>query len=226
MPMSKIDWQQLDTVLLDMDGTLLDLAFDNYFWQSFVPHQYAAAKQMSEQEARQLISDWIGRHHGTLNWYCLDFWSGELGLDITSLKQQVADRICYRPGAESFLQWLSQSSRQVIMVTNAHPDALALKVGCTGIDRYFQTLVSSHQYGAAKEDARFWARLQAEHPFDPARTLLVDDALPVLRTASRYGITQTWSILHPDSSMPPRESTDPFPCIDRFEQVYPLEESA
>ena len=25
-----INWQQIDTVFLDMDGTLLDLHFDNY----------------------------------------------------------------------------------------------------------------------------------------------------------------------------------------------------
>lgn len=32
-----IAWQEVDTVLLDMDGTLTDLAFDNYFWQTLVP---------------------------------------------------------------------------------------------------------------------------------------------------------------------------------------------
>ena len=36
-----INWKNIDTVLLDMDGTLLDLHFDNHFWQTFVPLRYA-----------------------------------------------------------------------------------------------------------------------------------------------------------------------------------------
>lgn len=42
-----IAWQDVDTVLLDMDGTLLDLAFDNYFWQKLVPETYGAKQGIS-----------------------------------------------------------------------------------------------------------------------------------------------------------------------------------
>ena len=216
-----IDWHDIDTVLLVMDGTLLDLAFDNFFWQVYVPQQYALQKSVSEQAALSLLADWIGRHQGTLNWYCLDFWSDELGLDIAGLKRQVADRIGFRPGAEDFLRALRASGRRVVMVTNAHPDALSLKVERTGIDQYFDALVSSHQYRAAKEEQTFWQRLNEAHPFDPLRALLVDDSLPVLGSAQRYGVNHLWSILHPDSSAPARDHTDPFPAIDRFELVLP-----
>ena len=46
-----IAWQEVDTVLLDMDGTLLDLAFDNYFWQTLVPETWGAARGLNLQEA-------------------------------------------------------------------------------------------------------------------------------------------------------------------------------
>ena len=216
-----IDWQSVDTVLLDMDGTLLDLHFDNWFWQQHVPDCYAREKGLEQTEANRIIHDWITSHQGTLNWYCLDFWTAELGLEIARLKREAGDRIAVRPGADTFLQALKESDKQVIMVTNAHRDALDLKVERTGIDRYFDEIVSSHDYGHAKEAQSFWQHLQRHLPFDPARALLVDDSLPVLHSAQLYGIGQPVSILHPDSSLPKRDHTDPFPAIDDFLQVLP-----
>ncbi|MCK5887670.1 MAG: haloacid dehalogenase-like hydrolase, partial [Alcanivorax sp.] len=131
-----IDWHSVDTVLLDMDGTLLDLEFDNWFWQKHVPECYARQQGLDRAEADRIIHDWITSHLGTLNWYCLDFWTAELGLEIARLKRQAGDRIAIRPGADTFLQALKESDKQVIMVTNAHRDALDLKVERTGIDRY------------------------------------------------------------------------------------------
>ncbi|MBL4570923.1 MAG: GMP/IMP nucleotidase [Alcanivorax sp.] len=216
-----IDWQSVDTVLLDMDGTLLDLEFDNWFWQKHVPECYARQQGLDRAEADRIIHDWITSHLGTLNWYCLDFWTAELGLEIARLKREAGDRIAVRPGADTFLQALKESDKQVIMVTNAHRDALDLKVERTGIDRYFDEIVSSHDYGHAKEAQSFWQHLQRHLPFDPARALLVDDSLPVLHSAQLYGIGQPVSILHPDSSLPKRDHTDPFPAIDDFLQVLP-----
>ncbi|WP_290537294.1 GMP/IMP nucleotidase [Alcanivorax sp.] len=216
-----IDWQSVDTVLLDMDGTLLDLEFDNWFWQKHVPECYARQQGLDRAEADRIIHDWITSHLGTLNWYCLDFWTAELGLEIARLKREAGDRIAIRPGADTFLQALKESDKQVIMVTNAHRDALDLKVERTGIDRYFDEIVSSHDYGHAKEAQAFWQHLQRHLPFDPARALLVDDSLPVLHSAQLYGIGQPVSILHPDSSLPRREHTDPFPAIDDFLRVLP-----
>ena len=216
-----IDWSHIDTALLDMDGTLLDLAYDNWFWQQFVPQEYARENQMPLDDALTLIREWIHRHHGTLNWYCLDFWSDELKLDIARLKRETGERIRTRPGAEAWLQALKDSGRRVVMVTNAHPDALSVKLERTGIDRYFDTLVSSHEYGAAKESQAFWEALQEHHPFSAASSLLVDDSVAVLESAEHYGIGHIVSIRHPDSSTAPRQHTGHFPAIDRYEDVMP-----
>ncbi|HEX5678457.1 MAG TPA: GMP/IMP nucleotidase [Alcanivorax sp.] len=216
-----IDWDNIDTVLLDMDGTLLDLAFDNWFWQRHVPEQYALNRGLDHAEAERILHDWIESHLGTLNWYCLDFWTRELGMNISALKRAAADRIAIRPGAEAFLAALAASPKQVIMVTNAHRDALDLKLERTGIERYFDVLVSSHDYGHAKEAQAFWRQLNHSHPFDPARALLVDDSLPVLHSGRLFGLGHLASIRQPDSSLPAREHTDPFPAIDDFQRVLP-----
>jgi len=216
-----IDWNAIDTVLLDMDGTLLDLRFDNWFWQQHVPEQYAKAHGLPADQAERKLHDWIGRHQGTLNWYCLDFWTSELGLNIAELKRAAADRIAIRPGAEAFLDALAASSRRVVMVTNAHRDALQVKLERTGIERYFDALVSSHDYGHAKEHQPFWRNLREAHPFDPARTLLVDDSLPVLHSGRRFGGGHLVSVRRPDFSLPERDDTRPFQAIDDFLRVLP-----
>lgn len=221
IPTPMIDWNTIDTVLLDMDGTLLDLHFDNWFWQRHVPEQYARQRGLEYAEAECIIHDSIQSHLGTLNWYCLDFWTRELGLDIAGLKRAAAHRIRVRPGAETFLSALRDGDRRVLMVTNANRDALTVKLERTGIDVYFDALISSHDYGHAKEEQAFWQRLREHHEFDPARTLLVDDSLPVLHAGRLYGLGQLISILRPDSSLPARAHTDPFPAIDDFHRVLP-----
>lgn len=80
-----IDWNQIDTVFLDMDGTLLDLHYDNYFWLTHLPKRYAELKQLEQQEAQARLNHLFHAHQGSLNWYCLDFWQDALELDLMPL---------------------------------------------------------------------------------------------------------------------------------------------
>jgi hypothetical protein len=50
------DWNAIDTVLLDLDGTLLDLAFDNYVWMGRIPELYAQANGLSVPEAQAALA--------------------------------------------------------------------------------------------------------------------------------------------------------------------------
>lgn len=88
-----IDWSILETVFLDMDGTLLDLHFDNYFWLQHLPLRYAQHHGLSPEDARNTLIPMIMAERGSLNWYCTDYWSNRLNLDITSLKAEVGERI-------------------------------------------------------------------------------------------------------------------------------------
>ena len=215
-----IDWSQIDTVFLDMDGTLLDLYFDNHFWREHMPRRYAEYHGLDEAVARARLDAHYERHAGTLNWYCIDFWSSELALDVVQLKEEVAHLIAVRPDVPAFLQAVRASGKRVVMVTNAHPKSLGLKMRETGIERYFDALISSHQVGLPKEHPEFWQALQAIEPFDRTRTLFVDDSLPVLESAQAYGIAQLLAVSNPDSRLPHKE-TGGFRAITSFAQVMP-----
>jgi putative hydrolase of the HAD superfamily len=215
-----IDWSRIDSVFLDMDGTLLDLYFDNHFWLEHMPRRYAEYHGLDVEVARERLAEHYARHSGTLNWYCLDFWSRELALDIVQLKEEVAHLIAVRPDVPDFLRAVRASGRRVVMVTNAHPRSLDLKMRETGIEAYFDALISSHRVGLPKEHPDFWQALQSIEPFDSARTLFVDDSLPVLRSAQAYGIAQLLAVGNPDSRQPHKDTVE-FLHITSFAEVMP-----
>ena len=215
-----LDWANIRTVLLDMDGTLLDLHYDNYFWLEHVPRRYAEYHGLELESARTQLFARFAQHSGTLNWYCTDFWSSELALNIVQLKQEVAHLIAVRPDVPAFLNAVRNAGCRVVMVTNAHPHSLDLKMRETGLEPYFDALISSHQVGLPKEHLDFWRGLHSLEPFDSRHTLFVDDSLPVLRSAQRYGIAQLLAVCNPDSRQPHKDCGE-FVGISSFAEVMP-----
>ncbi|ODC02510.1 haloacid dehalogenase [Terasakiispira papahanaumokuakeensis] len=210
-----IDWHQIDTVLLDMDGTLLDLHFDSHFWLEHLPQRYAQLHRLDQNAARDYIIPRIMAEKGTLNWYSLDYWSDQFGVDILALKREVQHLIGFRSDALNFLQWLKQADPKVILATNADRPGLALKLEATGLTEYLDEIVSSADLGLPKEDPVFWHALNQRSPFKPQRTLLIDDNEQVLNSARHYGIQWLLTIAQPDSRSPERTLTE-YPAIDQF----------
>lgn len=210
-----------DTVLLDMDGTLLDLNFDNHFWQEFVPLRYAQAQQLSLAEAKQQLQPRFKQMEGRLEWYCLDYWTQALQLDIVGLKTEIAELIAVLPHVLEFLDALKGSQRQVLLVTNAHPQSLRLKMEKTCLQPFFDAIVCAHDFGMAKEHEGFWAALQQRYPFDKQRTLLVDDSVAVLNSAKQFGIAHLVTISKPDSQRPVKQSLN-YPAIEDFRQLIAM----
>ena len=167
-----VDWNSIDTVLVDMDGTLLDLAFDNYFWLDVVPEDYARKRGLTLAESRALLAPRFAAKVGTLDWYCLDHWTRDLGLDLKTLKREHRDHIRFLPGAPEFLAAVRKRRKRLCIVTNAHRDTFEVKAEHTGIDRLVDGVVCSHDYAAPKESAEFWHALERHEPFDRDRTLL------------------------------------------------------
>ncbi|WP_421621853.1 GMP/IMP nucleotidase [Alkalilimnicola ehrlichii] len=215
-----IDWSRTDTVLLDMDGTLLDLRFDNLFWKHHLPHRLATLKGLEPAQAEQEVFPRMARLQGRIEWYCLDYWSRELAVDMMALKREIAHLIDWRPYARDFLQALGRSGKRRVLVTNAHPDVLRLKMAHTGLAAHLDAAVSAHELERPKEEDGFWHRLQQRAPFRPRRSVLIDDNLAALASARRYGIATVLGIRQPDSGSAPLMAAD-VPLLGCFRQVLP-----
>lgn len=211
-------WSDIETVMFDMDGTLLDLHFDNYFWQQLVPKRYSEKHGVSEAAALEVMHCKTAEVRGTLDWYCLDYWKQELDLDIAGMKATVKHKINVRPNVEELLQELRLSEKRVLLITNAHPSSLQIKMEYTGISHYFDQCISSHTLRLAKENHGFWESLQSLEKYDPERTVLFDDSLPVLRQARREGIKHLFGIEKPDSKRP-AVLMDEFPQVEDFAKI-------
>lgn len=216
--MPLIPWSDIDTVLLDMDGTLLDLHYDNHFWMEHLPQRYAEVHGTSLAMAQMELQPIFKNNAGTLNWYCLDFWSRELNLSIREIKRETAHLIALRPDADTFLAALQRAGKRVIMITNAHRDSLSLKLERIELAPYFERMISSHDYGYPKEHPQFWEALREDTGFEPARSLFIDDTLPILRSAQRYGVGHLLAVHEPDSRKGPKD-TEEFAAVVDYRQL-------
>ncbi len=213
-----VDWQQLNTVLLDMDGTLLDLKFDNFFWGTLIPDEWGRLQGLDLEASQARLAPLFAKEKGRLTWYCLEFWEEKLGLDIRLLQATVAEKIQWLPQAEDFLGSLKASHLNMILVTNAHPANLEAKLKRIPLTHWFDSIVSSHDYNTPKETPAFWGMLMKKHPFTPNQTLFIDDSEDVLDSAFTFGIPNLITLTQPDSSLPCRNETR-FPAIHLFDEI-------
>ena len=216
--MTALPWGDIDTVLLDMDGTLLDLHYDNHFWLEHLPRRYAELHGISRAMADLELTPLFERNAGQLQWYCLDFWSTELKIPVRELKLETANLIALRPDTDTFLAAIRQAGKRVIMITNAHRDSLSLKMERIELAPYFERLISSHDYGFPKESPAFWDALQADIGFDPQRSLFIDDTLPILRSARDFGVAHLLAVKQPDSKKGPKD-TEEFAALGDYRDL-------
>lgn len=216
-----LDWTRIETVLLDMDGTLLDLRFDSEFWLNHLPARFAEHHGLDAATAQARLAVLFNQSRRQLEFYCLDWWSERTGLDIVGLKQDLIHLIRYRPSAKEFLAAVRSSGRQSVIVTNAHRSGLDLKHRHTGIVDLVDAVESAHDHRLPKEDGAFWSIVQERLCFDPATTLLVDDNMDALAAAERHGIGHLLAVAQPDSGAARLEGL-PYPALEDFALLHPI----
>jgi len=216
-------WQEIETVLLDLDGTLLDKYFDDFFWEEFVPEVFARKNRIEMCAAKTQLLNSYNKVASTLEWTDLDYWSNELHLDIPLLKREVSHLIALRPQVIEFLEYLQEIKKKTYLVTNAHPKTLELKLEKIDIAKHFTAIFCSKDVGIAKEQPEFWDRLKVLLPFKKNRTLFADDTERVLQSARSYGLFHLVHIAQPSSRLPAAFSSD-FQSILNFQELMASKE--
>ena len=211
-------WDKIDTILLDMDGTLLDKHFDDYFWEHYVPEIFAGKNDLTPLEARKELLARYKSIEGTLAWTDLDYWSEKLDLDIPALKLKINHLIQVHPFVVDFLQYCANFEKKVHLVTNAHSKTLDIKMRKTDIGSYFDRIICSQDIGLPKENPEFWERLESLLGFDKQRTLLADDNENVLQAAQTYGMGVLIFVARPSSRAEILYS-EKFPSIVYFKEL-------
>ena len=213
-------WAEIDTVLLDMDGTLIDLRFDNHLWNVVVPDRYAARAGMDRARAADVLFRDMVASRPRLDYYDLDFWRCATRLDIDAIHAELAPLIRYRPGARGFVAAVRRAGRRAVLATNAHPRSVAVKDRATGLLSTVDACYSAFALGAPKEDGRYWERLATRLDYAPERALLIDDDLAVLAAAKDAGVGHLRCVAQPDSTAG-RRTDLPFPALDDFAEIMP-----
>ena len=210
--------ETIDHVILDMDGTLLDLNFDDQVWNHRLPQRYAALNNLSTLEATAKIKSLMSPIRGTLSWYCFDHWQTLVGIDLLTIENEVFDLVNTRDGAKPFLDRLKRLPCKVILATNADRRSMTRKLSHTGLAEYFDAIFPSHDFGYAKEDIAFWQALQREIMFDSSRTLFIDDNHNVLTAARQFGLEKLYGIQQPNSQGDVL-SSEQFYCLRSFDEI-------
>lgn len=213
-------WDEIDTVFLDMDGTLLDKHFDDYFWEQFLPEHYSLSQDISVAEAKEQLLARYEKVKDTLDWADLDFWSRELGLDLQELKMRINHLIGVHPYVIEFFEFCLKAKKKLFLITNAHSQSLSIKLQKTAIGPWFDRIICASEVGAAKEEPAFWEKLEGLIDYDKKRTLLVDDTEKVLFTARDYGLGYLLYVARPSSRQRVQYSCN-FPSIEYFKELLP-----
>lgn len=211
-----LPWSEIETVFLDMDGTLLDLHFDNHFWLEYLPKRYGEVYGLSFEQAKEALFDLFAKKQGQLQWYCIDYWTDLLNLPVLQFKQDIAHLIRWRDYAEFFLKSINDMGKQVVLITNAHPKSLDLKMRKVNLAPWFSHIISSHKYHYPKEHQHFWQKLQEQVVFNVNTSLFIDDSVSVLRSAKQFGIKYLCAVHQPDSQQPPLEAKHEFATIKDY----------
>ncbi len=215
---SGIDWAKIDTVLLDMDGTLIDKHHDDFFWEELVPKCYAEKNNISQLEAKERLRRIYKTKENTKKWADFDYWSERLGINLWLLKDECRHTVKLHPHTVRFLKFLKRRRKKVYLVTAASRKDINFKLEHVGIFEYFDGIFSEIEIGSSKKEKMFWGKVQKKIKYEKSRTMLADDDETIMRMARSHGIR--WLVIKSkSSSKKPHQISKEFFCVRHFDDI-------
>ena len=203
MTLFQLNWDEIDDVLLDMDGTLLDRHFDNFFFEEELPRRFASMHGLSFERSRDQLMAMYRSVEGELAWTDLDYWTERVGIDVVAMHKELDYMIGFLPSTESFLRELKTLGRRVTILTNAHQSGVEVKIAKTGLDQHVDRIVTASEVGYLKMRPAYWPTCQQLVGFNPTRALFIDDDEGCLAAAQQFGIAHLVHSAKSSSQLPP-----------------------
>ena len=183
-------FKDIECLLIDMDGVILDNAYDNDFWQNQIPEVIADSKGIAFDDAKRLAIQIFNYKKNTKDWYDVDYWSNMLDIDIEAQKrsEKSFSRISLYDGVIDTLSVLKNKTK-TILITNAHRKTLNIKLEKYNLTSYFDEMVCAHELNYVKEDIQLWYMLRSKYKLDYEKTLLVEDTINNINVGLSAGIS-------------------------------------
>ncbi|MFH0837118.1 MAG: HAD family hydrolase [Candidatus Aenigmatarchaeota archaeon] len=220
-----INWNKIENILLDMDGTLIDSYHEDHFWEFLIPQEYAKIHNIPIERAISKLKAKYAPTKGTLLWSDMQHWSNETGINLWKLRDESKNILQAHPHTIKFLEFLKKEKKKIFLVTAAPLDDVEFKIGHTEIKKYFDGIYSQIEMKIPKEKIIFWKELQKLIGYNPDTTLLAEDNEEILAAARASGIKHLVFKMTRNSQKPPKELMqlkDPnITTIHHFDEIIP-----
>ena len=182
--------KDIEHILIDMDGVLLDTKYDNYFWQEYIPYIYSKKNNISLEQAIKITHSLFNYKKNTKDWYDLDYWTNILDIDVTKekKKKETMKKIKLKKNVIATLEDLKNKNKKLYLVTNAHKKTLDIKLSKFTLNEYFDTIICSHELRYVKEDIQFWYILRQHLNLDYKKSILIEDTIDNINSAYHAGL--------------------------------------